>query len=138
MPWTVGLADSLRVGGEIAIKRQLGSGTERGNAAAKRDGQARQEQVSMCRRVAGQGVRPILARIVVTGAYSQALGTAQSDVWCGSDVNPRGGAVCWSRRKGCAWHVKALLDAGVLSRSVAGAIEFPFESVKVEFMLIAA
>ena len=41
MPWTVGLADSLRVGGEIAIKRQLGSGTERGNAGAKRDGQAR-------------------------------------------------------------------------------------------------
>ena len=34
--------------------------------------------------------------------------------------------------------VKALLDAGVLSRSAAGAIEFPFESVKVEFMLRAA
>ena len=33
---------------------------------------------------------------------------------------------------------KALLDAGVLSRNVAGAIEFPFESVKVEFMLRAA
>jgi len=34
--------------------------------------------------------------------------------------------------------VKALLDAGVLSRNTAGAIEFPFESVKVEFMLRAA
>ena len=34
--------------------------------------------------------------------------------------------------------VKALLDAGVLSRNVAGAIEFPFESVKVEFILRAA
>jgi predicted transcriptional regulator len=34
--------------------------------------------------------------------------------------------------------VKALLDAGVLSRNAAGAIEFPFESVKVEFMLRAA
>ena len=34
--------------------------------------------------------------------------------------------------------VKALLDAGLLSRSAAGAIEFPFESVKVEFMLRAA
>ena len=34
--------------------------------------------------------------------------------------------------------VKALLDAGVLGRSAAGAIEFPFESVKVEFMLRAA
>jgi predicted transcriptional regulator len=33
---------------------------------------------------------------------------------------------------------KALLDAGVLSRNAAGAIEFPFESVKVEFMLRAA
>lgn len=34
--------------------------------------------------------------------------------------------------------VKALLDAGVLSRNAAGAIEFPFESVKVEFILKAA
>jgi predicted transcriptional regulator len=34
--------------------------------------------------------------------------------------------------------VKALLDAGVLSRNAAGAIEFPFESVRVEFMLRAA
>ena len=34
--------------------------------------------------------------------------------------------------------IKALLDAGVLSRNAAGAIEFPFESVKVEFMLRAA
>ena len=34
--------------------------------------------------------------------------------------------------------VKALLDAGVLSRNAAGAIEFPFESVKVEFLLRAA
>jgi predicted transcriptional regulator len=33
--------------------------------------------------------------------------------------------------------VKALLEAGVLSRNAAGAIEFPFESVKVEFMLRA-
>jgi predicted transcriptional regulator len=34
--------------------------------------------------------------------------------------------------------VKALLDAGVLNRNARGAIEFPFESVKVEFMLRAA
>src|SRR6266852_1906331 len=34
--------------------------------------------------------------------------------------------------------VKALLDAGLLSRNAVGAIEFPFESVKVEFMLRAA
>lgn len=34
--------------------------------------------------------------------------------------------------------VKALLDAGVLTRNAAGAVEFPFESVKVEFMLRAA
>ena len=34
--------------------------------------------------------------------------------------------------------VKALLDAGVLSRNAAGAVEFPFESIKVEFMLRAA
>ena len=34
--------------------------------------------------------------------------------------------------------VKALLDAGVLSRNATGAIEFPFDSVRVEFMLRAA
>lgn len=34
--------------------------------------------------------------------------------------------------------VTALLDAGVLCRSVEGKIEFPFDSVKVEFMLQAA
>ncbi|MDI1259418.1 DNA-binding protein [Aquabacterium sp.] len=34
--------------------------------------------------------------------------------------------------------VTALLDAGVLSRSASGQVEFPFDSVKVEFMLKAA
>lgn len=34
--------------------------------------------------------------------------------------------------------VRALLDAGVLDRTPAGAIEFPFDSVKVEFLLRAA
>lgn len=34
--------------------------------------------------------------------------------------------------------VIALLDAGVLSRSPDGGVEFPFDSVKVEFMLKAA
>ena len=34
--------------------------------------------------------------------------------------------------------VKALLDAGVLSRAANGGVEFPFEAVKVEFMLEAA
>jgi predicted transcriptional regulator len=34
--------------------------------------------------------------------------------------------------------VTALLDAGVLSRSPQGQVEFPFDSVKVEFMLDAA
>ena len=34
--------------------------------------------------------------------------------------------------------VTALLSAGVLHRTPSGAIEFPFESVKVEFMLRAA
>jgi predicted transcriptional regulator len=34
--------------------------------------------------------------------------------------------------------VTALLEAGVLSRSAEGGIEFPFEAVKVEFMLQAA
>jgi predicted transcriptional regulator len=34
--------------------------------------------------------------------------------------------------------VTALLDAGVLSRTPAGKIEFPFDAVKVEFLLQAA
>jgi len=37
------------VGGEIPIKPQLGSGTNRGNDAATRDGQEKQEEVPMCR-----------------------------------------------------------------------------------------
>ena len=34
--------------------------------------------------------------------------------------------------------VSALLDAGVLSRTGDGRIEFPFDAVKVEFLLQAA
>lgn len=34
--------------------------------------------------------------------------------------------------------VSALLDAGVLSRSPEGGVEFPFDAIKVEFMLQAA
>ena len=34
--------------------------------------------------------------------------------------------------------VQALLDAGVLSRSSSGGVEFPFDAVKVEFLLQAA
>ena len=34
--------------------------------------------------------------------------------------------------------VTALLDAGVIDRTASGAIEFPYEAVKVEFLLQAA
>ena len=34
--------------------------------------------------------------------------------------------------------VTALLDAGVLDRTASGAIEFPYEAVKVEFLLQSA
>ena len=34
--------------------------------------------------------------------------------------------------------VTALLDAGVLDRTASGAIEFPYDAVKVEFLLRAA
>lgn len=34
--------------------------------------------------------------------------------------------------------VKALLDAGILNRTTDGGIEFPFQAVKVEFVLQAA
>ncbi len=40
--------------------------------------------------------------------------------------------------KGVHGDVVALLDAGLLSRTEAGAIEFPYEAVKVEFLLQAA
>ncbi len=40
--------------------------------------------------------------------------------------------------KGVHGDVSALLSAGVLNRSASGAIEFPFEAVKVEFLLQAA
>src|ERR1700680_4175526 len=40
------------VGGELPVRRQLVFGTDRGNAAARRDDQARQEQVRMRRHVA--------------------------------------------------------------------------------------
>ena len=34
--------------------------------------------------------------------------------------------------------VKALLNAGLLNRAEAGGVEFPYEAIKVEFMLQAA
>ena len=34
--------------------------------------------------------------------------------------------------------VKALLDAGILNRTAQGKVEFPFNAVKVEFLLQAA
>lgn len=40
--------------------------------------------------------------------------------------------------KGVHGDVVALLDAGILSRTEAGAIEFPYDAVKVEFLLQAA
>lgn len=40
--------------------------------------------------------------------------------------------------KGVHGDVVALLDAGILSRTEDGAIEFPYEVVKVEFLLQAA
>lgn len=40
--------------------------------------------------------------------------------------------------KGVHGDVVALLDAGLLNRTEEGAIEFPYEAVKVEFLLLAA
>lgn len=40
--------------------------------------------------------------------------------------------------KGVHGDVVALLEAGLFSRTEAGAIEFPYEAVKVEFLLQAA
>ena len=40
--------------------------------------------------------------------------------------------------KGVHGDVAALLAAGLLNRTESGAIEFPYEAIKVEFMLQAA
>jgi hypothetical protein len=40
--------------------------------------------------------------------------------------------------KGVHGDVAALLRAGLLTRTPSGAIEFPYEAVKVEFLLQAA
>jgi predicted transcriptional regulator len=40
--------------------------------------------------------------------------------------------------KGVHGDVVALLEAGLLSRTAKGAIEFPYQAVKVEFLLRAA
>lgn len=40
--------------------------------------------------------------------------------------------------KGVHGDVKALLDAGLLVRAEGGGVEFPFDAVKVEFLLKAA
>lgn len=40
--------------------------------------------------------------------------------------------------KGVHGDVVALLDAGILSKTGSGAIEFPYDAVKVEFLLRAA
>ena len=40
--------------------------------------------------------------------------------------------------KGVHGDVAALLQAGLLTRTSSGAIEFPYEAVKVEFLLQAA
>ena len=59
---------------------------------------------------------------------------------CGTGpISIREAARCVGRDvKAVHGDVKALLDAGVLSRNATGAIEFPFDSVRVEFMLRAA
>lgn len=40
--------------------------------------------------------------------------------------------------KGVLGDVTALLEAGLLNRTESGAIEFPYETIKVEFLLQAA
>ena len=66
---------SSRVDGELPVRRQLVFGTDRGNAAARRDDQAMQEQVRMRRHVArssrhrqDQLVHSITDALAATGA----------------------------------------------------------------------
>ena len=65
-PRPVLLHASAPVGGEFPITRQLESGIDRGNVAAKRDDRARQEQVRMRQRVA----RVSSHRALLNGAYT--------------------------------------------------------------------
>lgn len=72
------------------------------------------------------------------GFICEAMGTAEGTVRRGPGVDPRG---CSSRRRDVkAVHrdVTALLNAGLIERAEGGGIVFPFEAVKVEFMLQAA
>ena len=59
-------------------------------------------------------------------------------MWRRPGVDPRGRTARGARLKAVHADVKALLDASLLNRSPEGGIEFPFQAIKVEFMLKAA
>lgn len=73
------------------------------------------------------------------GARRKALGTAQGLVCGARPVSIREAARRVARDvKAVHGDVTALLNAGVLNRADDGRIVFPFEAVKVEFLLQAA
>ena len=76
----------------------------------------------------------------MTSAHGETLGTAQGALRHRTGRHPRGCPARGARREGVkADHsdATALLNAGVLDRAEFGVIVFPFEAVKVEFLLEA-
>lgn len=69
------------------------------------------------------------------GAYGQAMGTTEGALWCGPSFNPRDGEARPRDVKPVHSDLTALLHAGVLDRVEDGRIIFPFDAVKVEFLL---
>lgn len=80
-----------------------------------------------------------IPRVVVESIDRETLGTAKSALRRGSGFHSRsraaGGVRCQRRSRR---HVTALLEAGLLNRTESGEIEFPYEAIKVEFLLQAA
>jgi predicted transcriptional regulator len=74
----------------------------------------------------------------VESADGKTLGDSEGALWGGADVDS--GAARRVDRDVKAVHgdITALLAAGILDRTTDGEIEFPFDAVKVEFLLQAA
>ena len=72
------------------------------------------------------------------GADREALGTAQGALRSGTGVNPEAARRVSRDVKAVHSDVTALLKAGVLDRAEGGGVVFPYEAVKVQFLLRAA
>jgi hypothetical protein len=82
----------------------------------------------------------------VEGVDGETLGNFEGAVWGRAVIDAGGGGRVDDLRsvedhrdvKAVHGDITALLAAGILDRTAAGEIEFPFDAVKVEFLLQAA